>query len=173
MEKRKRKAAARKAAVPLAPPGGAALPVIVDTVDPPRARQGVVYVADDNSREWVKIGLRAGLIHEQIAQCLGISVDTLTRHYPNELSSEAALANARVANTLYQKALRGDVTAMIFYLKSRAGWREKSPYDAENPIHVKTDAGPLVTEIVNALRARRLGEAEEIEHGIPKEITTS
>ena len=31
----------------------------------------------------------------------------------------------RVTNKLYEKALEGDNTAMIFYLKNRAGWQDK------------------------------------------------
>jgi hypothetical protein len=33
---------------------------------------------------------------------------------------------AEIANRLYQKALEGDNTCMIFYLKAQGGWSEKS-----------------------------------------------
>ena len=37
----------------------------------------------------------------------------------------AAEANSQVAQTLFKKAIAGDTTAAIFWLKCRAGWRER------------------------------------------------
>ncbi len=67
-----------------------------------------------------------GNTQEQIAEHLGISVDTLARHYRNELDNSVVRANAKVAAKLFRKATEGDdLSAMIFWLKTRGKWREK------------------------------------------------
>lgn len=69
---------------------------------------------------------------EQIAAYLKISVDTLTKNYRHELDTAAMAANAQVANKLFRKAVdENDITAQIFWLKTRARWREKDPDDAK------------------------------------------
>ena len=74
--------------------------------------------------------LAAVLTTEQIADFLGIARRTfydemnrnpeLAAHYKSGKSK----AIASVGGHLLAKAQKGDLTAMIFYLKTRAGWRE-------------------------------------------------
>ena len=67
-----------------------------------------------------------GNTQEQIADHLGICVDTLVLHYRDELDNSVVRANAKVAAKLFRKATEGDdLSAMIFWLKTRAKWREK------------------------------------------------
>jgi len=79
----------------------------------------------EESRTLVRSLAAYGVRHEDIASRLGISQDTLVRKYRVELDHGRVDANAAVAQTLYQKARAGDTTACIFWLKTRAGWREK------------------------------------------------
>lgn len=65
-----------------------------------------------------------GITHGDIASCLGISEDSLQRHYRKELDQGSPKAIARVAERLYKKCLDGDTTSMIFWLKTRAKWRD-------------------------------------------------
>jgi len=66
-----------------------------------------------------------GNVQEEIASYMGISVDTLSRHYRDELDNSVVRANAKVAAKLYRKAIDGDdIKAQIFWLKTRARWRE-------------------------------------------------
>jgi len=53
-----------------------------------------------------------------------ISEPTLRKHFSAELDTGRLKANVKVAQTLYKKALGGDTTSMIFWLKSRADWRD-------------------------------------------------
>jgi len=44
-----------------------------------------------------------------------------------------ARAIAEVGSALYQKALDGDIRAMQFYLKTQAGWSEKTSVELSTP----------------------------------------
>jgi len=66
-----------------------------------------------------------GVTHDLIAGMIGISDETLRKHYRRELDYGLANLTAKVANSLVQKALsqRADaVNAAKFFLQARAGW---------------------------------------------------
>ena len=71
-----------------------------------------------------------GLTFEEIAHNLGIGVSTLNRRREELEELNDAIKKGRsigtetIANALFEKAIAGDTTAMIFYLKARAGWKE-------------------------------------------------
>ena len=75
----------------------------------------------------------SGLTKEEIAKNIGISRTLIYRwmdrspEFMNALRSGKDEADYRVVNALYNKALSGDTTAMIFWLKNRISkqWREK------------------------------------------------
>ena len=70
-----------------------------------------------------------GLPAADIACVLSIGEDELHADYAHELQSGGIKANARVAESLYRKAIgdgREGVTAAIFWLKTRARWKETS-----------------------------------------------
>lgn len=72
---------------------------------------------------------RSGLTDEEIAQNIGIRRETLyawKNKYPNinnALKRGKEQSNFLIENVLFRKALSGNVTAMIFYLKNN--WRDK------------------------------------------------
>ena len=72
-----------------------------------------------------------GLTSEQIALALGIGESTLYdkqnefTEFGEAIKRGRGRGIQRVTNKLYEKALEGDNTAMIFYLKNRAGWQDK------------------------------------------------
>ncbi len=74
---------------------------------------------------------------DEIAEILEISSKTLRRKVQSDarvLSSYKkgkAKLNGAIARTLIFKALSGDTTCMIFYLKCQAGWRETDPKQVE------------------------------------------
>jgi hypothetical protein len=73
-----------------------------------------------------------GLAAADIACVLGINEGALRATYAHELESSHLKANARVAESLYRKALgdgREAVTAAIFWLKTRARWKETSVHE--------------------------------------------
>lgn len=69
-----------------------------------------------------------GLSAEDIGRVFDIAPETINSIYARELAGGQAKANARVAESLYRMALgdgRGAVTAAIFWLKTRARWKEE------------------------------------------------
>jgi hypothetical protein len=68
-----------------------------------------------------------GVPEADIARVIPIDPKTLRKHYREELDTGHVKANTKIAESLYRKAL-GDgaqsVTAAIFWLKTRAGWKE-------------------------------------------------
>lgn len=74
-----------------------------------------------------------------------ISQPTLRKHFAKELKSGGLKANVKVAQNLYRIACgadKGAVAAAIFWLKTRAGWKEV------NKVEVSTPDGPLQHTLV-------------------------
>ena len=70
-----------------------------------------------------------GVPEADIAGVIGVDPKTLRKHYRSELDHGHVKANAKVAENLYRKATgdgRESVIAAIFWLKTRAGWKETS-----------------------------------------------
>ena len=81
----------------------------------------------DAQRKMVKAMSAYGIPQEDIAKVVGVHGETLRTHYRDELDRANAEACAKVAENLFRKATgdgRESVTAAIFWLKTRARWRE-------------------------------------------------
>lgn len=101
------------------------------------------YVAPrlEEIADWV----RNGATDRQIAERLGIAESTLNEYkklfseFSECLKNTRAYVDGQVENALLKKALNGDTTAMIFWLKNRRPkeWRDTATVDAnitgENP----------------------------------------
>jgi hypothetical protein len=78
-----------------------------------------------------------GLTREQVAYSLGFTPQTYGNHARSDPSLEEAYQHGKaegikaVANKLLEKALTGDNTAIIFYLKCN-GWREENSVEVKN-----------------------------------------
>jgi len=116
----------------------------------------------DESKEKVRKLAAAGVRFEDIAAKLGISSDTLTRRYRQELDDGRIDANAAIGETLYQQAKNGNTAAMIFWLKTQGGWREKNHVEVtgENGGPVKVDTS-IFNAIITNLEAKRQIETNE------------
>jgi hypothetical protein len=82
----------------------------------------------EKDRKQVSVMAGIGLTHDQIADVMGISDETLRKYYSKELKISASVMTAQVANNLYSIATskgQGSVSAAIFWMKTRGGWREK------------------------------------------------
>jgi hypothetical protein len=76
------------------------------------------------SKETAKRLSALGVPHEDIATRLKISADTLVKYYQEELDEGRIDANAAIAGTLFSQAKKGNTAAAIFWLKTRARWKE-------------------------------------------------
>jgi hypothetical protein len=65
-----------------------------------------------------------GIPEHDISRVVGIDPKTLRKHYRDELDLGETKANAQVAGFLFNAARNGNVTAQIFWLKTRARWKE-------------------------------------------------
>ena len=99
---------------------------------PPKAR-----ILNDEELSQVE-ALASVLTTEQIADYFGIGRTTFyeVMKRQNEVSERykkgRAKAIGNIAKGLLQKAQGGDNTAMIFYLKTQAGWKETTIVQNEN-----------------------------------------
>lgn len=79
------------------------------------------------------VALLASLGHDQdtIARVLHIVKNTLIKNYREELDNGKAITTSAVVKSAYRQAISGKVPAMtMFWLKCRAGWREKDDSQA-------------------------------------------
>jgi hypothetical protein len=82
---------------------------------------------DPSLRRQVEALAGYGVPETDIAGVIGIDPKTLRKHYRHELDHGHVKANAKVAENLFRKATgegRESVTAAIFWLKTRARWKE-------------------------------------------------
>ena len=80
-------------------------------------------------RQLVQLHCTIGTPQAVIADIIGVDDKTLRKHYREELDQSKAKANATIGGALFNKAKGGDTAAMIFWMKTQAGWREKSEID--------------------------------------------
>jgi len=83
----------------------------------------------EQTRLQVKTLAAVGIRHEDIAAKLGITADTLTKYYRKELDDGRVDANAQIGKSLFEQARAGNTAAMIFWLKTRAGWKETNVHE--------------------------------------------
>ena len=94
------------------------------------------------TRELVQLHAMVGTDQEAIADILEVDPKTLRKHYRKELDQSKAKANATIGGALFNKAKAGDTTAMIFWMKTQAGFKERHEID-----HTSTDGSMSPTRI--------------------------
>ena len=84
----------------------------------------------DEQRRMVKTMTAMGAKQEEVAMRIGVrSAKTLRKHFRKELDQGGSEANITVAQALFNEAKGGDVKAQMFWLKCRAGWRDRPDFD--------------------------------------------
>ncbi len=110
-----------------------------------------------------------GIPETDIARVMTVNPKTLRKHYREELDLGETKANAQVAGYLFNAAKNGNVTAQIFWLKTRARWRE-TPMELK---HSGSIAHKDPNEYSDEELFRLIGQAaSEIEIG-PAEIKST
>lgn len=86
----------------------------------------MTHEPDEFTRGKVEAYIACGFTQEQVARRLSIDSKTLRKHYREELDHGADDVSMEIASNLVRLALNGDKTAIIFYLKTRLGWKENT-----------------------------------------------
>lgn len=109
-------------------PGKSLAPI--KEMEPSTGRRGKPHEPTLASRNLVVLGCATGLTQEDIARRIGIAEQTLRTHYAEELADggkKLLLSIAGNLATIAQSATHPRaVTAAIFWLKTRAGFRDVS-----------------------------------------------
>jgi hypothetical protein len=96
----------------------------------------------DADRAKVKALSAYGIPQEQIARVFDIDSKTLRLHYRDELDLGVIEANAQVAKTLFQQGTRdGNTAALIWWTKSRMGWKEKQELQHSGGLNLNVVTG--------------------------------
>lgn len=122
----------------------------------------------DEQRKQVELMVGLGLTYREISLLTinprtgsGISVNTLQKHFPEELARGAPLANAQVARALFKKATSDShpqaATCAIWWSKARMGWRSEQKLSVD----VKDTSGVLVVPAAAATTEDWISEQAE------------
>lgn len=93
---------------------------------------------DGTDKEAVKLLAMVGTKHSIIAGIIRCSEDTLGRRFREELDFGKAHSEALVGATLFQKALEGDIGAIVWFEKTRMGMKDTSRHE-----HSGVDGKPI------------------------------
>jgi hypothetical protein len=84
----------------------------------------------EEQRRMVKTMTAMGAKQQDVAVRIGVrSPKTLRKYFRNELDQGGSEANLSVAQALFRKAKEGDVKAAMFWLRCRAGWRDRPDFE--------------------------------------------
>ena len=87
------------------------------------------FVVNATVREKVRHLAGLGVRQDDIARIVECSPKTLRKKCRDDLDCGVAEANAIVSGSLFAAAKGGNVVAQIFWLKTRAQWRERAVPD--------------------------------------------
>jgi hypothetical protein len=87
------------------------------------------FIPTPEQRQRVAAWVAAGIPHDTICRLVAkdgtpITGKTLRKAFRAEIDSGGAEANAEITNSMFAKAIAGDATLMIWWTKTRMGWRE-------------------------------------------------
>lgn len=105
------------------------------------------FVPTDQHREIVKLAAAVGIPQTDIGWLLdGISTQTLTKYFRDELNIGKTQANFRVGGTLYQMATgpldaKNTALAAIWWSKAQMGWKDTSRIEQTG-----ADGGPIKSQ---------------------------
>jgi hypothetical protein len=102
-------------------------PAADQLVSPIKRRGNQPFVPTDKDRQQVERMVGFGLTQEQICKIIGISENTLRKYFADELENGVSRINSAVAQNLFAIATSrdpGSVAAAIFWMKTRAQWKE-------------------------------------------------
>lgn len=118
---------------------------------------GVEHVPTAETKERVRLYARVGAPHEHIAESIDIGVDALRDHYDEILRTAETEVLVAVKGKLVEKAMAGDITAIIVYLKAKSrrfNWLGFGP-DPEAQgasVTIQVDAAQAISQLFTSLK---------------------
>ncbi len=84
------------------------------------------FIPTDDERKEVEKLIAAGIPQASVAIVIrdGISEPTLRKHFRHELDTAMVKAHGDIAGKIWELAMAGDKTLLIFYAKTQMGWKE-------------------------------------------------
>jgi hypothetical protein len=119
------------------------------------------FEPNDKDREMVEKLANWGVAEHHIAPLIGdgINTTTLRKYFMTELERGRAKASAGIGQTLFQKAMAGDVASLIWWTKTQMRWTEA-------PRQIEVSGNISITDALAQAQARLI-EAEIIEMDTP------
>ena len=93
----------------------------------------------------------------------GMSKHTLEKHFREELDRGMAVTHYKVANSLVDNALAGNVTAQIWYTKAQMGWKETQVVERQESRLDAMSDDEIIKELAD--RANKLGVKIDVNIG--------
>jgi len=90
------------------------------------------FVVTEEMREQVRAAAARGVPQESIAASIDCDPKTLRKHFRKELDRGAAEADAKIAGSVFDSAMVGNIPAQIFLAKVRLRWRESNAPEVPN-----------------------------------------
>src|SRR5438132_1587461 len=103
------------------------------------------FAVNDAMRERVRYLAGVGVPQDDIAKIIGCAPKTLRKRFRADLDRGVAEANATMCGFLFAAAKGGSIPAIIFWLKTRAHWRERTAPDDPSPDRRPSSCEPLQT----------------------------
>jgi hypothetical protein len=113
------------------------------------------FVPTEKDRELAEKLAMWGVAEHQISPLIGdgIDVHTLRKYFSEEVQRGRSKASAGIGSTLYQKAMAGDIAALIWWSKAQMRW-------AEQPKVIELTGNISITEALAEARARIIDLAD-------------
>ena len=126
-------------------------------------RRSTAHEPTAELRKLAEAAAAFGIPHDDIAAVIGVDPKTLRKHYKAELKRGSTRAIIAVANNLYTVATSTTrnaqmVTAAIFFLKTRGGWRETQRIENTGADGKPIEHNHAVVKAESVEEARRLLE---------------
>jgi hypothetical protein len=128
------------------------------------------HIPTQKTRAQVEALAAFGIPQPDIAAMFEITEKTLRKHYRVELDYGGVKANAKVAQNLFAFASgskgteKGQVTAAIFWAKTRMGWRETVDLNHSGQIDVAGAGQRLAGKLARAVAAGGAGAVHSRAH---------
>ena len=118
---------------------------------------------------------RFGIPQLEIARLIDISDRTLRKYFRHELDTGAIRANAQVAESLFNNAVKhNNTTAQIWWTKARMGWKSVANVNVggtDRPVAIDLSWAPALRQPLAGIQPAADHQHREASAGEPEALT--